>query len=515
MQAKRTVQKVRDFIERHQLLDGASGIILAVSGGADSIVLLEMVTRFREQTKEMQLHVAHLHHGLRGVAADEDAKFVQQRAARLQIACTVEVANVQALSAATGKSLEEAAREARYRFFLNLAKQTDCNRIATGHTMNDQAETLLMRLARGTSLRGLRGMRPMIDAHDFAEKAESSEQSAVGSRQKAEGSNEVVTATEIKLIRPLLCLSRDEVEAYARTRGLEFRTDASNFSLDYTRNCLRLSVLPSLEAIQPQIVERLAQTAELLADEEEALEIITASLLEEAAQGAEQLSSYEVQAILRQPVALQRRLIFAAIEPARQQLINASATQIDRTHIEAIRELLGDAKSGKRVDLPDGLTAWREFDRLHFMATVQSATEAIIVDGDKAEIEFGDFVITVLRQQPIVALREVIAGNRAGADWLTVALDEARLPAQLHIRTRQRGEVARVSGQHGAKKVKQLMIERKIPASERQRRAVVSTPDGHFIWSPLLPPGKDYLPDKTTKRIAILAASKKERPGVR
>src|SRR5215510_8197963 len=124
--AMRTFQKVQKFIAHQQILDGATGIVLAVSGGADSVVLLEMFTRLKEQSPEMLLHIAHLNHKLRGIDADEDAEFVRQLAAQWQIVCTIESADVNAIAAATGKSIEEAARETRYQFFRRLAVDNAC-----------------------------------------------------------------------------------------------------------------------------------------------------------------------------------------------------------------------------------------------------------------------------------------------------------------------------------------------------------------------------------------------------
>ncbi|HET7896710.1 MAG TPA: tRNA lysidine(34) synthetase TilS, partial [Flavisolibacter sp.] len=221
--------------------------------------------------------------------------------------------------------------------------------------------------------------------------------------------------------------------------------------------------------------------------------------------------SYMVQMILQQPVALQRRMIFAAIERARCEFSLVQHKQIEASHVETVLSLLRDKASGKRVQLPEGLLVWREFDKLTF-APSSAASDEILLAANATEVVFGGFVITILRRQPVSALPEVIAKNQTGTDWLTVALDEAHLPAQLFIRSRRRGEKALAAGQRQAKKLKQLMIDRQIPVSERPFWAIVSTPNGQYIWSPMLPPEKVFLPGKTTKLIAILSASKKKRP---
>src|SRR5437867_758942 len=291
------------------MLDGTRGVLIAVSGGADSVALLDMLVRLslgdrewrlgdREeqrgggaeelgitqaplplQTSAPQLfsnpqprspipriHVAHLDHMLRGRESAADAEFVRALAGRLGIQVTVRSVDVRVAAKASGRGIEETAREIRYDFLLAVANEAGCDRIAVGHTMTDQAETFLMRLVRGAGLRGLAAMRPVSEVPVFRlEKAEGRSQKAEGERQKAEGrrrkadnqslpSGSEVSAfrqqkadngslpsalcllPSVLLIRPLLCITREEVDAYCRQRALEFRTDATNLSLHYTRN---------------------------------------------------------------------------------------------------------------------------------------------------------------------------------------------------------------------------------------------------------------------------------------
>ena len=152
------------------MLKDARGVVVAVSGGPDSVALLDMLARLRETASallNLKLHIAHLDHKLRGRESAEDAEFVRQLAARLGFSISIEASDVRAEAERSRKGIEEVAREIRYDFLLRVARETDCDRIATGHTMSDQAETFLMRLARGAGLRGLAAMRPVGPAHEF------------------------------------------------------------------------------------------------------------------------------------------------------------------------------------------------------------------------------------------------------------------------------------------------------------------------------------------------------------
>ena len=189
--------KVRRYIERHALLKDVRGIVVAVSGGPDSIALLDMLARLQQRERArgrgsegekrrrgarinlpplphsptpplFSIHIAHLNHKLRGADSDEDAEFVRRLADSLSLPTTIECADVRAAAEQSRRGIEETAREIRYHFLLRVARATGADRIATGHTMSDQAETFLMRLARGAGSRGLAAMRPVCPAHEFA-----------------------------------------------------------------------------------------------------------------------------------------------------------------------------------------------------------------------------------------------------------------------------------------------------------------------------------------------------------
>ncbi|MGA9768125.1 MAG: tRNA lysidine(34) synthetase TilS [Blastocatellia bacterium] len=488
-----TFGRVRSFITRHAMFKDARGVVVGVSGGPDSVALLDMLARLREMPTSLfnlKLHVAHLDHRLRGRESARDAQFVRQMAARLGVSVSIEACDVRAEAESSRRGIEEVAREIRYDFLLRVARKVDCDRICTGHTMSDQAETFLMRLARGAGLRGLAAMRPVTKAHTFG---------------KDEGG-----AFHPLLVRPLLSITREEVEAYCKKRGLEFRIDATNLSADYTRTRVRRDVLPALRSINPRVVESIARAAEIIQADEDALDHLASRFLDEARLNySREPVAYRVAALLAQSAGLRRRMLILAINRVRA----SSTEEITSTHIASVERLLADRMSGKRIELPCGLEIWREFDTLVFTLPTDraSAAEACELSVRNPRVEAGGFNLT-LERGPSASTFEVVLEQaegekrRGGTDWLIAALDDDAIPDRLVVRPRKPQDRALVAGQRKIKKLKNLMIDHKIPSSRRRSWPVVTTPDDRYIWSPGLPPAVEFAATDETKRLAILRA---------
>jgi tRNA(Ile)-lysidine synthase len=546
-------------MQRHAMLDGANGVLVAVSGGPDSVALLDMLMRIsmgetgwglgvkEDPTSNPQspapiprLHVAHLDHMLRGSESAEDAEFVRGLADEMELNITISSIDVRAAALRTGRGIEEMAREIRYDFLRATAREAGCDRIAVGHTMTDQAETFLMRLVRGAGLRGLAAMRPVVAAHTFRElrgqKAEGGRQKAEGRRQKAEGrrqeaDNESLHSAfcllpsalpSVSIIRPLLCLTRDEVEAYCGQRRLRFRTDATNLSLNYTRNRLRADVLPALVAINPRIVESISRTAEHIAADQDVLDDLALSLLRKARLGSAvrpdaedgTIGTYSVPALLEQKVGLRRRMIIEAIRLARAVANREECEdgrEVTSVHVEAVESLLAQKPSGKHIALP-GLEIWREYDALVIKRGTIKESYLFTISSEYPAVEAGGFALTLQRGLPAAQLGSLIEGVRqerekTGRNWMAVALDDRRLADELTIRPRLRGERARILGRQRTIKLKKLMIDHRIPSSRRATWPLVTTPDGSYIWSPGLPPAVKFAAHDKTESLAIVRAS--------
>ncbi|MBN1565418.1 MAG: tRNA lysidine(34) synthetase TilS [Anaerolineae bacterium] len=266
------VQYVHAYITRHNLIARGDTVIVAVSGGADSLVLLHVLGALRNAL-DLRLHVATLDHGIRGAASGADVAFVREIAAAWGVPVTAGSVDVPAYAAQAGIGIEAAARARRYAFLAEVAESVGARRIATGHNQDDQAETVLLHLLRGSGLDGLRGMLPMapIEVQKPIFTAESAK-NAERKKEKAREDHLLIDTPSLPrggrgllyIIRPLLHVSRTEIDAYAAAHDLAPREDATNRDLDYTRNRLRHEIIPLLEMLNPNVKAAIARTADIL-----------------------------------------------------------------------------------------------------------------------------------------------------------------------------------------------------------------------------------------------------------
>lgn len=240
-------KKVQEFMEQHHMAAEGERILAAVSGGADSICLLMILSELQKERK-YQLFVVHVEHGIRGEDSQKDAEFVENFCKRHKIPCKVYHCKAELYAREHKMTVEEGARELRYGYFREAAAEFGADKIAVAHNQNDCAETVLFHLARGTGLRGLCGIQPVRE----------------------------------NIIRPLLCLERWEIEAYLEAHGQEYCIDRTNEELDYTRNRIRLQVIPALREVNSQAVVHMNQTAGMAAE----LEDLVQQLTEEAGSDA-------------------------------------------------------------------------------------------------------------------------------------------------------------------------------------------------------------------------------------
>lgn len=320
-------ETVRATIERHGMIRPGDRVLAAVSGGGDSVLMLHLLIRHRARTP-FTIQVAHLDHALRGAESDTDEAFVRDLAARYALPVTVERADL-TRGPGDSSSVEERARDARRAFLRRVASSEGCSRIALGHTLDDQAETVLMWLLRGAGRGGLSGM-------------------------------EAVTLDGV--IRPLIELRRVEVRRHLRTMGEAFRDDATNDDLTRLRNRIRHRLVPAIEVDFPGAVRTMGAEAEILSAEESWMEEAARALLEES--GGRLAVSIAASA----PIPLLRRAIRAAAAAA-----GVNPRSLGRDHIEAIRGLMGPLMGGKRVDLPAGWSAARRQDMVIFERTEEGA----------------------------------------------------------------------------------------------------------------------------------------------
>lgn len=438
----RLADVVRRTIERYGMLAPGDGVVVAVSGGPDSLALLHLLHGLREAF-DLSLHVAHLNHLLRGEAAAADAAFVRETAERLGLPWTIEAVAVGDLARAEGLSLEEAGRTARYRFFRRVCAAAGARRVALGHTRDDQAETVLMRLLRGAGPAGLAGIPPVRDGW---------------------------------VIRPLIAVPRAAVEAYCREQGLEPRRDATNESTAFLRNRIRLDLLPRLEALfHPGLSASLAQTAEILRAEDEWLDAQAEGALPGLCRTEGDRLVLSVDGLGRLPLALRRRV---ARRAAQRAGVAAGALAFD--HVERLLALAA-GRPGSGVSLPGGREARREQDGIVLGAAGTGAVAFRYdwpVPGSLDVPEAGlRLTADLLEGPPPAAGPEGVRGD--GRE--VAVLDADRVPMVLTVRSRMPGDRLRPAGLGGEKKLQDLFVDAKVPRRRRDRVPVVAAGD-RIAW---------------------------------
>lgn len=441
------VNRVASALRDAGVLSGER-LLVAVSGGVDSMVLLDVLARLQDSLC-VQLHVAHVHHGLRGRAADQDAAFVVSEAARRGLSASVSRVNPERRR--RGESVQSWARAARYGCLDAVAARVHASRIAVAHTLDDQAETVLLHLLRGTGPRGLAGIPPV--------------------RQR--------------IVRPLLAVFRAEIEAYAAARRLSFRVDASNASDAYLRNRIRHHLLPLLaEEYNPRIVESLAALASLMREDDAALTAQAEQLL---AKGARQAGG-----AVFLPVAALRGGVPAVCRRALQGLFQRASEgrhALTRRHLEALRCLL---TRDAILRLPGGLEARRDGPEIRIEAAAGGASGTRTKARPRGSRLPGQTAGVIPVQPGVwtswsplgcrIQVRQLKAGSRVlrRSRWRET-FSPRLLEASLTLRGWRPGDRFRPLGMSGEKKLQDFFVDAKVPRDQRGRIALLIA-DGRIAW---------------------------------
>jgi tRNA(Ile)-lysidine synthase len=418
---------------------------VAVSGGPDSVLLLEFVERWGRE-HGLPVAVVHFNHHLRGAESDGDEDFVRELAAGRHLEFLRGEADVAQAARARRRNLEATARELRYRFFFSLLQRGQLHKLATGHTANDQAETVLLRLLRGSGTRGLGGIYPVLEGG---------------------------------IVRPFLELTRAEIEAELARRGLRWRQDSTNLQTRFQRNRLRLELLPRLEKeYNPEIARLLADLAGRARDDEEVLEQLAheRALPWRLREGARE--KIPLRPLAEFPPAVARRVL-------RQMILSAggSLRGVTHRHIEALRRFALEAQSGHRLELAAGLAAGKEFDWV-FVEPPPAASQAgycypVRVPGEVAVPLLG------------ATFRFKIVGPEAPGKTYNEAwrggLDPRKFSGELFLRNWRAGDVFCPLGSRKARKLKELFGRRRIPAGKRRNWPLLVSGE-EVVWVRGFPP---------------------------
>ena len=442
------IEKVRKYIEQYNMLMPGDTVVAGVSGGADSLCLLFMLKEFAEEIP-LQIAVVHVNHGIREEAA-EDAAYVKQICEKLDVPFFLKEADVKEIAKNQGISTEEAGRNVRYEAFSEMLKQLieeepfsegKQGKIAVAHTANDRAETMLFHLFRGTGLTGLSGIKPVRD----------------------------------RIIRPLLCLEREEIEQYLEKKEIAFCIDRTNNEDTYTRNKIRHHILPFAENnICTGTVSHMNRTAEMLLETEEFLREQTVRIYNQIAEEKKNGIYISVKAFTEQPKLLQKRFLLLCVEK-----IAAGRRDIGLVHIEDMLALF-TKEGNKEQTLPYKMTARREFDKVFIGKDGQdemknSVNEKKIPIPGEIEIKgLGVLEISVFEYD-----KSKIIPEKTYTKWF----DYDKIVKSLVLRTRQTGDYLTINEALSKKTLKKYFIEKKISKNERDNLYVVA--DGnHIVWVP-------------------------------
>lgn len=383
----------------------------------------------------IRLTVGHYDHGFRPESGKE-AEFVSGLAARLGLACVVEVSDLKQKLKESPENKQAAARRARYDFLYRVADDFGAHRIAVGHTADDQAETWLMREVRGSGMAGLASIPPVRG----------------------------------RVVRPLIGSTREEVEAYLAEHNIRYVTDPSNLEPVYLRNRLRLEVMPILKEINPRVVEAVAQAADILREEDRFLDVYTEDLLrgvmDECPGG---VCRIELAAFTGLPLAVKRRAVRLAVGRVKGNLLGLTFG-----HVALAVESITSGGTGRGVDLPGGVRVERSYGYLLVYmpgAVREGFSVSLPVPGR----------VTVAEAGIEVEARLLSEGEDAPEDARSAVLDMDKLAGGLAVRSRMPGDVFYPVGMDGRKKLKEFFIDMKLPRLERERTPILVC-GGDVVW---------------------------------
>ena len=426
----KTEQKVKVYVERLHMIEPKDTIVLGISGGADSVCLLKILARWKEAWG-ISLRAVHVHHQLRGEEADADERFVRELCENEGIPCRVFHEDVQGMAQREKIGLEEAGRIARYRCFATVCEDVGGGKIALAHHQDDLAETMLHHLVRGTGMAGLCSLKPVS-----------------GNR-----------------IRPLLCLEKEEILVYLKAAGQPWRTDSSNLEDDYTRNRIRHHVLEELKTeVNPRAVRHMAQLSEELEETRAVLAQVAAEKRRQYVRKSEK-GMLLAEELKKEPDLIGRQIVHDLLKE-----ISGKQKDFTRIHVEAVQELW-NRKVGARRDLPYGMQVIRTYDGIYLERKAEkcetrdsekNAGIQINVQSEGTEsFQIGELTLTVSR----TARDFGEIPEKKYTKWF----DYDRIKQTLVIRHRQPGDRICLFDGGGSKKLKDYLIDRKIPAQKRDQ----------------------------------------------
>lgn len=446
-------------------------IVVAVSGGPDSMALLHMLASLAQEMK-LTLIAAHVNHGFRVEESAYELEVVKAFAAKLRVHCETIVLDLPAYIEETRLNSHLAAREKRYAFLHEVADRYDAASIALAHHADDQAETVLMRILRGTGLTGLSGIH--------SKRLEKN----------------------VELIRPMLRMIKSDILQYCAEQDIPYCTDSSNAERYYFRNMIRLDILPYLSQYNPQLSNSLQRLAEVAGAEDEWMERQTTELFNQLVTASPDECFLSCKQLIDLHIALQRRLIKLILSYLSQE-----TTGISFETIETMRLAAAAQQSGTwRMDAGGNIRFMREYDVLRWRR-VPKQNEATGQDGYSYGVPKGTRHVVIQPNGWAFQLSYLhVKDYRKPASRFEAIFDAERLSFPLTIRNRRLGDRIQILGLNGSKKVQDMFVDEKIALFERERYPLLFDADGRLLWVPGLRRSNHALTGQTTKELLLIQA---------
>ena len=441
----KTVQK---FIDKHNMIQKGDRIVVGVSGGADSVCLFHVLLGLTPEY-DLTLFVVHVNHGIRGTEAEEDEAYVKELCLAHNISCDLIKADVKALAVREGLTEEEAGRKVRYKAFYDCFHKNKCNKIAIAHNRNDNAETILFHLFRGSGIKGLTG----------------------------------IPAVREEIIRPLLDTGREEIEGFLGENGISYQTDKTNLTQDYSRNKIRHQIISfAQEEINKRAIEHIVGASKKLSEIDCYLEKNISSAYDTAVTYLEYNNAYEIniEKLRQEDPVIQKGII-------RKSLMGLSnwLKDVEALHIELILEL-AEKQVGKVINLPYGILAARDYHTITlkiapFQYKNKEDSKSLEVPGWQPLEIPGEVTIPqtnqILHIKLIKYKKSMIIPRNGCTKWF----DYDKIKNTVLIRTRQEGDYIQIDSAGSRKKIKSLFIDEKIPKEKRDLLPLLA--DGaHIMW---------------------------------
>jgi len=454
------IDGIKQTIEREKLITRGDKILVALSGGPDSVCLLHALKSL-ESTYGIRIYGAHLNHKIRGIEAQKDAMYAAKLCDKLEIPFFVKAIDVPEFAKIHKLTLEEAARKVRYNMLFEVKSKINADKIAVAHNLDDQAETVLMRLLRGSGIKGLKGM-------DYFR--------------------------EDGIIRPLMDVEKKDIIKYCENHELNPRIDHTNSEEEYTRNKIRLKLIPFIEKeFSHNIKETLSRTANILREDNAHLEKNAKLIFEkEVIVISKDTVKMDSEELLSCEYSISKRLIRMAIEK-----ISGSLEGIENIHVEDVISLSRNPKNQAMINLPKGIFVYKRPEGIYI--TTKEMIEKTVTFSHN--LEFDDYVeipeVNMAIESKIMSKEKCMM---LPTGQFTKAFDIDKIKGPLTVRARIDGDRMRPMGLGGTKKLKDIFIDLKIPREKRDEVPLVTDKEG-ILWMVGYKISEDYKIDENTEKV--------------